>query len=346
LSGTKSFEQSYILRRKKEFLPLLVVRFFHAYDAFNLIYRDYQKYRLGTEGTNAQPEQYFFERTKHLEESLFLDIEAKSRFLFRQSWGTNTTEGEIRSKYDDLIADLTYRSSPVNDSEVSNTFSQLRKSLLSKSLDTNIRKILHILTLLKVNFHELEHYDVEYAQEHEYVVKIEALFAKLGRALEENEKHELDHVKEIDKMGRKIVNDTENHIRIAMQRCKSLFRETSEILLHVIQESRKNEVLVLNLLREIELVDRIYGFKAHERIFSRMYASMPNLGHTGLEKAINYCRYNCNNTAGLPEVMDHLPTDSTEGSELSKDNLSFKKTAGCYFLEKKHSIVHSIGHKK
>jgi hypothetical protein len=118
-----------------------------------------------------------------------------------------------------------------------------------------------------------------------------------------------------------------------MQRCKSLFHETSEILLHVIQESRKNEVLVLNLLRERDLVDRIYGFKAHERIFSRMYASMPNLGLTGLEKAINYCRYNCNNTSGLPEVMDHLPVDNMEGSQRKRNSVSFKETVECYFQD-------------
>jgi hypothetical protein len=106
-----------------------------------------------------------------------------------------------------------------------------------------------------------------------------------------------------------------------MQRCRALFQETSQILLHVIQEARKNEVLVLNLIRERELIDRIYGFKAHERIFSGMYASVPDLGHTGLEKAINYCKHNCNNTSGLPEVTDHPPTDDR----------SFKETAECYF---------------
>jgi len=326
MNGTNNFSQSYILRRKKEFLPLLVVRFLRAYDAFNCVQEDFHKNGLVKNVRNAEAESLFSERINHLEQSLFLDIEAKSRFLFRQSWGANTKNTEIQSKYDDLIAYLSFENSPVNNDEVTKTFSQLRKSLLSKALDTNIRKILHILTLLKVNLHELEYYDTEYTQEHEYVVKIESLFTELKRALADNEKHELNHIKEIDKISRKIVNDTENHVKIAMRRCKSLFHETSEILLHVIQESRKNEVLILNLLRERELVDRIYGFKAHERIFSQMYTGMPNLGQTGVEKAVNYCRYNCNNISGLPEALNHLPADNPERSQRSKDNFSFKKS--------------------
>jgi hypothetical protein len=331
LSGTNNFSQSYIVRRKKEFLPLLVVRFLRAYDTFNGIYGDFQEHSLVTVGYQAQAEGSCFKRINHLEQSLFFDIEAKSRFLFRRFRGTNLNDTEIQSKHDDLIAYLSFERSPVNDGEIGNTFSQLRKSLLNKSLDTNIRKILYILRLLKVNLHELEYYDVEYAQEHEYVVKIESLFNKFGRVLEKHERHELAHIKDIDKISHKIINDTKNHIKIAMQRCRSLFHETSQILLHVIQEARKNEVLVLNLIRERELIDRIYGSKAHERIFSGMYASMPNLGHTGLEKAINYCRYNCNNTSGLPEVTDHLPADNPEHSQSRKDNRFLKETTDCYF---------------
>ena len=331
MSGTNDFNQSYIFRRKKEFLSLLVVRFLRANHVFNGIYGDFRKVGLGAVGYQSQAEGSLFKRINHLEQSLFFDIEAKSRFLFRHSRGTNLDDTEIQSKYDDLLAYLSFERSPVNDGEIGHTFSQLRKSLLNKSLDTNISKILHILRLLKVNLHELEYYDVEYAKEHEYVVRIESLFNKFGRVLEKHERHELDHIKDIDKISHKIVSDTKNHIRIAMKRCRSLFHETSQILLHVVQEARKNELLVLNLIRERELIDRIYGFEAHERIFSGMYASMPDLGLTGLEKAINYCRYNCNNTSGLPEVQDHLPADNPERSQSREENRSFTETADCYF---------------
>ena len=331
MSGTDNFNRSYIARRKKEFLSLLIVRFLHAYDIFNDVYEDYRKHGLGNTGYRAQTDGSIFNRINHLEKSLFYDIESKSRFLFRRSRSTNLKDTEIQSKYDDLIAYLSFERSSVNDGEIGNTFSQLRKSLLNKSLDTNIGKILHILTLLRVNLHELEHYDAEYAREHEYVVKIESLFNKSGRVLEKQERHELDHIRDIDKISHKIVSDTKNHIKIAMQRCRSLFHETSQLLLHIIQEARNNEVLVLNLIRERELIDRIYGFKAHERIFFGMYAAMPNLGNTGLEKAISFCRYNCNNTSVLPEVTDHLPEDNPGHSQGSQDNRSCTETAECYF---------------
>lgn len=242
---------------------------------------------------------------------MFFDIERKSRFLFQRLADANSKSARIQSEYKDLIARLGSEGGSVDEDEVKSSFHQLRTSLLAKSIDSNIRRILHILMVLKVNFHDLEYYDVEYAQEHKYVFQIEFIFGKLGRELTEIERHELNHIKEIDKIGRKIISDTKNHIKIAMERCKALFHETSEILLHVIHESRKNELLVLNLLRERDLVDRIYGSDAHERIFAKMYMSMPHLGHTGLERALNYCRHNCNNITGLPDAT----ADSSEGAK-------------------------------
>ncbi len=330
MSGTNDFGQSHIVRRNKEFLSLLVVRFLRANDVFNGIYEDFRKAGLGAVGHQLQGEDSFFKRIDQLEQSLFSDVEAKSRFLFRRSRGTTLDDTEFRSQYDDLLAYLSFERSPVNDGEIGRTFSQIRKSLLNKSLDTNIRKILHILRLLKASLHELECYDVEYAQEHEYVAKLESLFTKFGRGLAKHERHELDHIKDIDKISHKIVSDTKSHIRIAMQRCKSLFHETSQILLHVIQEARKNEVLVLNLIRERELIDRIFGFEAHERIFAGMYASMPHLGNSGLEKAVNFCRHTCNNISDLPEVASHPPGDNPDRSQNRKGSVSFKETRECY----------------
>ena len=141
MSGTNDTNQSYIAQRKKEFLPLLVVRFLRAYDVFNGIYADFRKYGLGKVGVCAQAEDSFFERINHLEQSLFFDIEAKSRFLFRRSWGTKVDATEIQSKYDDLFSYLSFERNPANDGEIRSTFSQLRKSLLNKSLDgTRIRR--------------------------------------------------------------------------------------------------------------------------------------------------------------------------------------------------------------
>ena len=330
MNGLNSLNQSYIGRRKKEYLSLLVVRFFKAYDVFNDIYRDFLEYEYDNNGVAKSA---LFERIKNLEESLFFDIEKKSQFLFRSEIGKNNKYTEIQAKYDDLNRYLAAKNSSITENEVKNTFSELRKSLLNKSIDSNIRRIFHILTILKVNFYELEYYEVEYVQEHKYVLKIESLFRKLGRALNDSERDELNHIKEIDKLGRKISTDTKNHIKIALGRCKSLFHETSEILLHVIHESRKNEILDLNLLRERELVDKIFGSNAHENIFSKMYKTVPNWGNTGVEKAINYCKYNCGNITGLPEAMKYFLTNNSEGSKGIEEYETFKKTVECYFQE-------------
>jgi hypothetical protein len=76
LSGANDFSQSYILRRKKEFLSLLVVRFLLAHDTFNGIYEDFQKYGPGTAEVNGQNRGSFFERIKDLDQSWLFEIEA------------------------------------------------------------------------------------------------------------------------------------------------------------------------------------------------------------------------------------------------------------------------------
>jgi hypothetical protein len=330
MNGFNSINRSYIGRRKKEYFSLLVVGFLKAYNDFNGIYRDFLEYRHDENGPSKAA---LFERIKNLEEILFFDIEKKSHFLFRDEIDKNNKYSEIQAKYDDLNRYLASKDSSIRENEVKNTFSELRKSLLNKSIDSNIRRIFHILMILKENFYESEYHDVQYAQEHKYVVKIESLFNKPGHELNDSERHEFNHIKEIDKLNRKIITDTKNHTKLALDRCKTLFHETSEILLHIVHESRKNEILILNLLIERELVDKIYGCNAHERIFSQMYKSMPNLGNTGLEKAINYCKYNCGNITGLPEEIKYLLTNNSEGSQRIKEHESFKKTVECYFQE-------------
>jgi len=46
---------------------------------------------------------------------------------------------------------------------------------------------------------------------------------------------------------------------------------------------------------------------------------------------VNYCRFNCNNISGLPEVKDRLTEDNSWGSQAKTDNLSFKEKTECYF---------------
>jgi len=321
MEGLNKNNRSYIGRRKKEYLSFLVVRFLKAYDNFNGIYKDFSEYK---HKKTKLAEFGLFERMKNLEETLFSDIEEKSRFLFRS---------EIETRYDDLKNIAASKYTSIKESKVKTAFSALRKSLLNKSVDSNIRRILHILTILKESFYEFQYYEIEYVHEHNYIGKIESLSNQLGHAFNDDERHEFNHIKVIDKLSRKILSDTKNHTEIALDRCRTLFYETSEILLHVIQECRRNEVLTLNLLIEKELVDKIYGSDASERIFSEMYKHLPSLGNSGLEKAINYLKDNCGNITALPEDIRSLATNDGKGSQRTKEYASFKKRVECYFQE-------------
>lgn len=325
-----SFSQSGVGRRKEEYLSLLVIMFLKAYNDFNGIYIDYLEYEYDK---NIDDKSIFFKRIKNLEESLFLDIEKKSHFIFGDDIDKNNTFTEIQTKYDDLQRYLTLKDNSIQKNEVKNIFYELRKSLLNKSMDINIKRIFHLLMIIKENFYELEYPEIKYIQEHDFAGKIESLFNKLEYKLNDSERDEFNHIKEIGSISRKIITDVKSHARMAADRCMTLFYETSEILLHVIHESRNNEFLILNMLREKELVNKVYGCNAYEHIFSKMYESMPNMGNTGLEKAVNYCKYSCGNITGLPEDMKYLVTDNSEGSQQIQEYKLFKRTEKCYFQE-------------
>ena len=60
-----------------------------------------------------------------------------------------------------------------------------------------------------------------------------------------------------------------------------------------------NEVLVLNLLKERGLVERVYGDGAWETILSDMFHSIGTPGRSGAEKARSFVRRTCGNIEGL-----------------------------------------------
>ncbi|MCD4769964.1 MAG: hypothetical protein K8R35_07350, partial [Bacteroidales bacterium] len=215
-----SFSQSGVGRRKEEYLSLLVIMFLKAYNDFNGIYIDYLEYEYDK---NIDDKSIFFKRIKNLEESLFLDIEKKSHFIFGDDIDKNNTFTEIQTKYDDLQRYLTLKDNSIQKNEVKNIFYELRKSLLNKSMDINIKRIFHLLMIIKENFYELEYPEIKYIQEHDFAGKIESLFNKLEYKLNDSERDEFNHIKEIGSISRKIITDVKSHARMAADRCMTLF---------------------------------------------------------------------------------------------------------------------------
>jgi hypothetical protein len=303
MSRTSWFTQ----RRTKERFAFLVIRFFRAHSAFQGIYEDYkavEELQLGFHGAGL------FQRVRDLEQEVVFEIKETAHALFRreppEDAGDADTEGPggAGATTEGTFAELERALLSRNDAEgfqehTRCLFSALRRSLVSRSLDAYIGTGFHMFMILVESLYQLENYAPRYAQEMEQVQRIEYLTQRIGYDLGEEEEHELRHIREVAQLCQGISEDTRELASIALERCRSLFRETAEVIRHSIEEAAENEVLVLNLLREHGLVDSVYGAGECDAILEHMFRSVQHSGLTGRQAAEKYARERCGNVEGL-----------------------------------------------
>lgn len=287
----------YTARRRKEDLAFMVVRFLQAYVQFDGIYRDFSEHLSSGTGFEYAG---LFVRIKSLEERLVFDIKEKAHFLFRSSRPGEVAGDPLAATYGDIDRIFLIGQTQVPaKSEARNVFLQLRRSLVAKSLDSYIGTGFHMFMILRESFYQLEYYVPQYLRELEYLDRIEYLTQRVGYQLDEEEEHELGHIKQVVRLCQSIASETRELAAIAIERCRSLFRESAEIIRHSVEEATDNEVLVLNLLREHQLVDAVYGSGAGESILQHMFRHVDAPGKCGREKALDFARRTCGNTDGL-----------------------------------------------
>ncbi len=305
---------SYITRRRKEDLSFMIVRFLWAFDRFVEVHRDFSE-RLargrGFEGAGL------FARTRDIEERLVFDIKEKAHFLFRPARGEAAgsgaaasgaagaeagaaapgPEGCERRHFEELeeLLRLPGDRSGRKRSAVP-ILQDLRRSLVSRTLDSYVGTGFHMFMILRESLYQLEFYAPGSQSGREQVDRLERLALELGYPIDDADRRELDHIRELSEVGRRIHAETAELTRVAFERCHALFRETAEVLRHLIVESAANEVLVLNLLREERVVDRIFGAAAAERLFREMFRTQQ-----GRAAALAHARRHCGNVEGIPE---------------------------------------------
>jgi len=288
-------QKQYIARRRKEDLSFLVVRFMRAYVLFSELYEEF-KALLG-EGGDFQ-HAGLFAKIRNLEQTLVFDIKEKAHFLFRSDRYDVDEPEAVGSRFADLERIL-LASHEADRKEAREVFAELRKSLVRKSIDSYIGTGFHLFMILLESVYQLENYVPQYRSELEYLERIEYLTNRIGYDFDEEEAHELDHIKQVVALCQSIASDTQELADVALERCMALFRETAEILRHSIEESADNEVLVLNLLKERSLVEQVYGSGAWERILSHMFRTVGGTKQSGAQKAESFVRRSCGNIEGL-----------------------------------------------
>lgn len=289
---------SFVARRRKEYLAFMIVRFMKAYAEFRSIHSDFKKI---TCDDGSFEDSNLFSRIKKLEENIVFDIKEKAHFLFRNQ-GNIDDNDTLEDKYTSLKKLLqSIESSSTKTTKAKEILSDFRRSIVNRSIDSCVGTGFHLFMILREALYQLEFYVPQFVQEHVLLDRITALAQTAGYEFSTEEEHELEHLKQLDKLNQTITTDIKEHALRAAEQCNSLFKETAEVLRHFIEESPHNEVLVLNLLRENELVEITYGEGALERVFVEMYKSIEIPGTTGIEKAINYLKKYSVNTSSLKD---------------------------------------------
>jgi hypothetical protein len=289
--------EPYLDRRKKEELAFLVVRFLKAYTLFEGLHRDFREILesgLGFGGCGL------FVRVRDLEEKLVFDIKEKAHFLFRSASGANK-DPEKEPPYAELERMLLHRRGTRRTNEAREVLARLRRSLVDRAIDSNIGTGFHLFMILRECLYQLEVYAPRHGQELEQAERIEYLARRVGFALDEEEAHELEHIRQVVKRGQSVASYTLELAERAMERCHTLFQETAEVLRHLIEEAGANEVLILNLLAQQPLVDAVYGPGAAEQILAHMHRHIERPGASGLQKALEQARKLCGNTEALQQ---------------------------------------------
>jgi len=280
-AGGNGFEA----RRRKEQMAFLVVKFLKAYEVYQVIYAQYQ----AAKGKRSLAGSGLFDQVRDLEEDFSYDIKELAHSLFRRESrnGENGTgEGG--------------RKAPISSEEAREAFHALKRSFESRVIDCYVGSTFHMLMILRESLYQIERYMPEYEREQTQIGRIEPTARQIGYVPTAEERREIGHLHALTDISGKLRKEAEDLSARMTERCRSLFQGTADVLRHLIESSRDNEVLVQNMLQHEDLLDRVYGPGASEAIFHEMCVDLDSTGATGKQLAREFASRRCGNTEALP----------------------------------------------
>ena len=312
--------EPYLLRRRKEELSFLVVRFLGAYVRFEGICRDFREIAAEAGGFGGSG---LFSRVRDLEKIVF-DIKEKGHFLFRGPGGgalagaaaggagaaagaggadpqNAAAAGEPSPGYQELERILVAGPKKTDKTKARRLLAELRRSLVDRSLDASIGMAFHMFLILRESLYQLEVYAPRYGGELAQAERIEHLARRVGFELGDEAAHELELIRQTVQHGQGVATYVQELAKRSLERCQALFQETAKLLRLSLEEAGGNEVLMLNLLRERETVEQVYGQGAAEEILAHMFRRQGDRGASGFQKALAFVRRRCGNSEGVGE---------------------------------------------
>lgn len=271
-------------RRRNEALAFLVVKFLRAY----LSFQDIRRRFLEAVGASRLAGSGLFEMVRELEQSLAYDLKEKAHNLFRTAYRQGNGHGNGGN----------------GSNQTPTTPSALTAAIEARFIDSYIGTGFHLLLILRESLYQIERYTPELEKEKEEITRIMDLARASGASFTPEEMNELEHLRALDESSMKIRQETEDLARRMVDRCDQIFRETAAVLRRFLKSGDDNEILLLNLLRSRDLLEKVYGEGASESIFTDLCRGKRLAGKTGTEKALSYVRAKCGNVTGLPAVKD------------------------------------------
>ena len=282
-------------RRRKEQLAFLVVKFLRASVSFQSINADFR--RLTASGCLAGCG--LFERVRELAESLVFDLKEKAHYLFRTA-GSNGTPGPSAAAVTDA-------------KDARRLIAGMKSNIETRSIDSYIGTGYHLLQIIQESLYQIERYTPELEKEKGEISRILELARSTGYKLSLEERAELERLKALDEISVKLAAEAEELALRTMERCEALFAGTADVIRNFVASQNDNEILILNLLENQDLVQRVYGEGEPEAIFWEMCKGRGFTGRSGLERAVNFARAKCGNTSAIPAASGGVSPAASGG---------------------------------
>lgn len=269
---------SFVERRRRENFAFLVVKFLKAFDAFSEIHAQF----MDASRRGCLAGCGLFERVKELEESLAFDLKEKAHTLFRAPAVSSS------------------RASRASSRDARRQLAELRASIETKTLDSYIGTGFHFLLILRESLYQVERYSPEYEKEQQEIGRVEELARAVGYSFSPTERGEMERIRALGGISTALDADARELAERMIERCATLFQGSAEVIRHIMTGSGDNEILIQNLLQNRDLIEKVYGDGAAERIFSELCSGKGFVGRTGVEKAMAYVRGHCGNLSAVP----------------------------------------------
>jgi hypothetical protein len=263
-------------RRRKEAFAFLVVKFLKAFDAFARIHEGFR----AASAAHCLAGCGLFEQVKELEESLAFDLKEKAHALYR--------------------APAARRPARPSPRDMKRQLAELKAHIETKSLDSLIGTGYHFLMILREALYQIERYSPAFEKEQEEIGRVEALAQAVGYSFNPAERDEMERIRALGGISAELEDDSRDLAARMVELCRSLFDRSAQTIRHIMADVGDNEILVLNLLQNQALLERVYGKDSAEGIFSAICSGRAFTGRTGLERARAFVRGHCGNLSATP----------------------------------------------